>query len=174
MADLDAFLLDHATCERKAAASALSLLHAFPERHELVLSMFELAQEEIGHERAVYEELHRRGARMGPAGKDEYVGHLMKLVRGTGDDYFLDRLLVFGVIEARSCERLGLVADALPPGPLKDLYWDLTRAEARHHGLFVRLSKKYFEAHVVEERLHELLTAEAAIVASLPHRAAVH
>jgi tRNA-(ms[2]io[6]A)-hydroxylase len=83
-------------------------------------------------------------------------------------------LLIAGIIEARGCERFGMVANALPAGELKELYLDLTRAEARHHGLFVELARREFDKEVLRKRLDELLHAEAAIVPSLPLRAAVH
>jgi tRNA-(ms[2]io[6]A)-hydroxylase len=116
----------------------------------------------------------QRGLTLASDEKDRYVGMLRRLARSATGEHFLDRLLIAGVIEARGCERLNLVADALPEGDLKDLYLDLARAEARHHGLFVRLAKLCFDAEVVRERLDELLEAEAAIVAQLPLRAAVH
>ena len=115
-----------------------------------------------------------RGLTTRPDEKDPYVGALMKLVKRGPERYFLDRLLVLGVVEARGCERFGMVADALEPGPLKDFYTDITRSEARHHGLFIRLAKEYFPTATVEHRLDELLDAEAELVARLPHRPAVH
>jgi tRNA-(ms[2]io[6]A)-hydroxylase len=81
---------------------------------------------------------------------------------------------VLGIVEARGCERFGMVAEALDPGPLKSFYTDITRSEARHHGLFVRLAREYFAANVVQTRLDELLEAEATIVEELPLRPAVH
>ena len=66
------------------------------------------------------------------------------------------------------------MADALPAGELKDLYLDFTRAEARHHGLFARLARLYFDEQLVLQRTGELLTLEAGIVAELPLRPALH
>ena len=57
------------------------------------------------------------------------------------DEYLLDRLLVFGVVEARACERFGLLAEGLAEPDLRAFYAELTRAEARHHALFVRLAQ---------------------------------
>jgi tRNA-(ms[2]io[6]A)-hydroxylase len=98
----------------------------------------------------------------------------MQLIQRGPEQYFLDRLLTLGVVEARGCERFGLVADALEPGPMKDFYAEITRSEARHHGLFVRLAREYFPAERVQCRLDELLEGEAEIVRELPLRAAVH
>jgi tRNA-(ms[2]io[6]A)-hydroxylase len=90
------------------------------------------------------------------------------------EQHLLDKLLLSGVLEARGCERFGMVADALEDGELKEFYLDITRSEARHHSLFVRLSRCYFDEATVRTRLGELLDAEAEIVGELPFRAAVH
>lgn len=172
--DFDAFLVDHAACERKASATALKLVSHYSDRTTLVRELIPFAQEELEHYARVMEIILDRGLPTRADEKDPYVGSLMKLIKRGPEQYFLDRLLILSVIEARGCERFGLLADALEPGPLKDFYTEITRSEARHHGLFVRLAKEYFEVDVVQERLDELLDAEAEIVRRLPFRAAVH
>jgi len=174
LADFDAFLVDHAACERKASATALKLVSHYSDRTELVRELIPFAQEELEHYAQVMGIILERGLASRPDEKDPYVGALMKLIQRGPDRYFLDRLLILGVVEARGCERFGMVADALDPGPLKDFYIDITRSEARHHGLFVRLAREYFPADVVQQRLDELLNAEAEIVGRLPLRPAVH
>ncbi|MCA9583149.1 MAG: hypothetical protein KC416_15225 [Myxococcales bacterium] len=59
LADLDKFLLDHASCERKASATALSLVCHYPDRPELVRAMIDLAREEPEHFTQTYEHLAR-------------------------------------------------------------------------------------------------------------------
>lgn len=172
--DFDGFLVDHAACERKASATALKLVSHYSDRTLLVRELIHFAQEELDHYARVMQVILDRGISTRPDEKDPYVGSLMRLIQRGPDQYFLDRLLVLGVVEARGCERFGLVAEALRPGPLKDLYVDITRSEARHHGLFVRLAREYFPPERVEQRLDELLEAEARIVDELPLRAAVH
>jgi len=173
-ADFDAFLLDHAACERKASATALKLVSHYSDRCVLVRELIPFAQEELDHFARVMAIILDRGLATRPDDKDPYVGALMKLIKRGPEQYFLDRLLVLGVIEARGCERFGLVAEALEPGPLKDFYLDITRSEARHHGVFVRLAREYFPDEVVEGRLDELLEEEAKIIDRLPLRPAVH
>lgn len=172
--DFDAFLLDHAACERKASAMALSFVSHYPDRKLLVREMIELAQEELEHFAVVYGEIERRGLMLLPDEKDGYVNALRKRVRGGRDAFFLDQLLVAGVVEARGCERFGMVWRALDDGPVKEMYGELTRAEARHHGLFVRLAQEYFDENMVRSRLDELLDAEVRIMRELPLRACVH
>src|SRR4030095_2723065 len=162
--DFNAFLLDHAACERKASATAMNLVAHYPDRKVLVESMILLAQEELEHFHQVYLRIAERGLTLSSDGKDVYVGELMKLFRKGSEAYFLDRLLVGGVIEARGHERFQIVAQSLPPGPLKEFYVEITRSEARHHGLFLSLAKKYFDEGTVKKRLDELLEKEAEIV----------
>jgi tRNA-(ms[2]io[6]A)-hydroxylase len=174
LADLDAFLLDHAACERKASGSALSMLAHYPDRPRLADAMVALACEELDHFARVYRHIASRGLALRPDRKSAYAHRLAAAFRSGSEAYFLDRLLAAGIMEARGCERFGLLARALPPGPLQEMYRDLTVSEARHRGLFVRLAREYFDASAVQARLDELLGIEAEIVRSLPIRSAVY
>ena len=174
LGDFDAFLVDHAACERKASATALKLVSHYSDRTALVRELIPFAQEELDHYAQVMAIILDRGLATRPDQKDPYVGALMGLIERGPEQYFLDRLLVLGIVEARGCERFGIVAEALESGPLKTFYTDITRSEARHHGLFVRLAREYFSGDRVSTRLDELLDAEAGIVERLPLRAAVH
>jgi tRNA 2-(methylsulfanyl)-N6-isopentenyladenosine37 hydroxylase len=175
-ADFDGFLLDHAACERKAAATGMSFVVRYPDRPPLIEPMIEFAKEELDHFHKVYRVIERRGLRLADDYKDPYVNALRSRVRSGGEELLLDRLLVAGVIEARGCERLFLVAEALAgrEPELEPLYGDLARAESRHHGLFLRLARRLFDADAVDARAAELLDFEAELVRRLPHRAAVH
>ncbi|MCB9709363.1 MAG: tRNA-(ms[2]io[6]A)-hydroxylase [Myxococcales bacterium] len=174
MADMNTFLLDHASAERKASATALSLLSHFPDRTELVAAMIALAQEELLHFAQVYELLSERRLILRTDERDRYVRALRALGRPQQPECLLDRLLIAGIIEARGCERFGLLAAALPPGDLKTFYLDITRSEARHAGLFVRLARCYYPAPEVSARQEELLAKESDIMLSCPLRARVH
>jgi tRNA-(ms[2]io[6]A)-hydroxylase len=174
LSDFDAFLRDHASCERKASGSALNLASHYPDRKELVGAMIELAREELTHFAGVYEHMTARGLILGADRKDPYVARLSREYRKGSDEYFLDRLLVAGILEARGCERFGLVAKVLPAGDLKQFYAEIARSEVRHQDLYLRLARLYFTAPAVAARLDELLASEARIVAELPPRAALH
>lgn len=175
LADFDHFLLDHTLCERKASAMGMSLVAKYPDRSLIVDDLIAFAREELEHFHIMYRVVSERGLILPDDEKDEYVNALRQLMQGRrDDDLFLDRLLIPGIVEARGCERLRLVSDALPPGSLKDVYMEVTRAEARHHALFFRLAKRYFTDAIVERRAATLLDAEADIVARLPLRPCVH
>ncbi len=174
LADFDAFLLDHASNERKASASAMALVAHYPDRAELVARSIALAREELEHFQQVFERLAARGLVLGPDRKSAYLARLAREFREGSRPYFLDRLLTAAIAEARGCERFGLLAAALPAGPMRDFYRDIARSEVRHRDLYVDLARIYFDAPSVEARLEELLEAEARIVAELPVRPALY
>lgn len=173
LAHLDEVLVDHAHCEKKAASTAISLLTSFPDTPALAGAMAALAAEEADHLRRVVDALHARGLTLGRDPGDEYARRLLTHVRG-GEERLLDRLLVSACIEARSCERLKLLAEHVPEPGLQALYRDLFAAEAGHFRLFTELATELFGAERTKARLEVLLEAEAGIVRALPVRAVVH
>jgi tRNA-(ms[2]io[6]A)-hydroxylase len=175
-ADFDAFLLDHAACERKASATGMSFVVKYPDRSALLEPMIEFAREELEHFHIMFKIVTARGLQLIDDYRDPYVNALRQRVRTNGDVLLLDRLLVAGIVEARGCERLHMVAEALPEREveLRRVYLDLARAESRHHGLFFRFARQYFGEATVAERGAQLLDFEADLVGRLPHRAAVH
>lgn len=174
--DFDAFLLDHAACERKASATGMSFVVRYPDRPALIEPMIEFAKEELEHFHLVYRVIHQRGLQLVDDYKDPYVNALRGQCRSSPELLLLDRLLVAGVVEARGCERLAMLATALETRDpeLAPLYLDLARAESRHHGLFFRLARQIFAERDVSERAGELLDYEAALVDTLPHLPRVH
>lgn len=173
--DLDAFLQDHAANERKVSGSALRLAVQHPERTELVDTLIDVAHEELEHFRLIYRLLKARGVPLGRDTSDPYTGRLHRAVRTADVDRFLlDRLVLFAIIEARGGERFALVAEGLDDPELCATYAALARAEARHHALYLRLARAYFEPALVHERLAALLALEAEVAAALPLRPALH
>ncbi len=163
-----AVLADHAHCERKAAGQAMALIAAYPQHSWLVAPMVALAQEELRHLAQVLAHLRRAGAAWGPDAGDPYAQGLHALVRRGRDGEAaahrcLDRLLVAALIEARSCERLGLLADALAGQPLADFYDRLAAAEAGHHRLFLRLALNLASPPQLSARLAQLAERERVL-----------
>jgi len=172
--DFDAFLVDHALCERKASAMGMSLVAKYPDRRLILDPLIAFSREELEHFHVMYRILEKRGLVLVGDEKDAYVNALRRLSRSGSEELFLDRLLIPGIVEARGCERLQMVSAAMRDAELKETYLELARAESRHHGLFFRLAREYFPESTVQGRADELLDAEAEIVNRLPHRAAVH
>jgi tRNA-(ms[2]io[6]A)-hydroxylase len=161
---LDLLLIDHAHCEKKAAGVAMNLLFAYVEHADLTRAMTEIVQEELDHFHQVRAILDRRGIRFYKLPPSQYGPKLHQLVGKDEPQRAVDRLLVAGLIEARSCERFGLLRDRLADRELADFYGSLFESEARHHSTYVRLAKQFLPEEAVRQRLAELSDAEAAIV----------
>jgi tRNA 2-(methylsulfanyl)-N6-isopentenyladenosine37 hydroxylase len=176
LSDLSAFLQDHADCERKASAMALSFVAKYPDRVEIIPELIETGIEELQHFQQVYQHMARRGialAREIPS--DPYIKALLDLCRTDPINRFFDRLLLASIIECRGAERFRLVSQGLEGDPeLKEFYHRLWVSEARHGHIFVKMALEYFDEPKVYARLTELNAAEGRIVEGLPLRAALH
>jgi len=172
--DFDAFLLDHANCERKASAMAMSFVVKYPDRHYLIPALIDLAREEIEHFKEIYEVCAARGLTLQKDAPDPYVKRLLGAARHGRDERLIDRMLIASVIECRGAERFGLLARELEDETMRALYARLWKAELKHGHLFVHLLLKEFDERLVYSRLRELLEFEATIVADLEIRPALH
>ena len=177
IADFDNFLLDHASCEKKASGMAISMISHYPDKPELVREMLNLAVEELNHFRDVVRLILENKLTPGSDQKDQYIQRLHKAMDKGKEAYMLDRLLIASIVEARGAERFGMIAQALPEDKepkLKRFYLAITDSESRHYQLFLSLAKSYFPEAAIMPRLDELLEIEATIVRELPLRAALH
>lgn len=174
LAHLDQLLVDHAWCEQKAAASAMSLIVKVPENRNLVVSMTHLAHEELQHFERLHEILLRRGIPLTRMDADPYVKELLKLGRTAPDAHLIDRLLLLSLVEARSCERFVLLAENLPDAELASLYRELSYSEAGHYRLFVNLACQIAPRAEIMERLAALAAEEVKILSRLPITPRMH
>lgn len=175
MNDFDSFLQDHANCERKASAMAMSFVAKHPDRLEIIPELIETAIEELEHFQSVYTIMEQRGVQL-PAemGQDVYVKRLIDHCRSGRDDRFMDRLLLASIIECRGAERFRMVYEALEPGELKTFYHNLWASEAKHGNIFVKMALTYFDQDVTYKRLEELNLIEGEVLTSLPLQPALH
>jgi tRNA-(ms[2]io[6]A)-hydroxylase len=164
-AALDQVLIDHAHCEKKAASAAMSLLFSYVDHTDLARAMTEIVEEELEHFRMVLDLLERRGIPFRKLTPSSYGPRLHEFIRKGEPDRAIDRLLVAGLIEARSCERFSLLGEHVTDPELRDFYRGLFESEARHHSTYVRLAAEFAPEAIVRERLKELAAAEAAIIA---------
>ena len=167
-------LIDHAHAEKKAAATGLTLINNYPDKNELALGMSNLIEEEIGHFKTVLKILTKRNISITKDEGDNYVKALFSMRSKNEPDKFLDHLLIAGIIEARSCERLHLLEQNIDDEELRELYHDLFPTEASHYMMFIKLAKKYFDKIIVEKRLNELTEYECSVVKSLPNNPTMH
>lgn len=164
LADVDLVLLDHAHCEKKAASTALSLAFRYQEQAALVAPLAELAREELDHFLQVLALLSARGVpfrRLHPA---PYGARLHEAVRKPDPGHLLDTLLVCALIEARSCERMTLLAEHLPDPEIAGLYRGLLACEARHFHSYVEMATALFPRDEVRARLQQLSAHEARVL----------
>lgn len=170
--NIEDILVDHAYCEQKAASSGISMIVQYPEKEELVKVMTDLVEEEWEHFRRVLDELKKRGYKLGRQRKDEYANELLKHIRKGihPDKVLMDRLLVNGLIEARSCERFRLLSLEVEDPELAAFYHELMASEAGHYRTFLDLAKTYCPEEEVKSRWQELLDIEAEILQTLEVR----
>lgn len=175
---LDEILIDHAHCERKAATTALSLLNAYTEDIELGREMTRIVGEELEHYWMVLSMLQRRGIPFRRLQSAPYGRRLNDLVRTGEPVRAIDRLIIAGLIEARSCERFRLLSDHMRARDeeLSVFYSQLFESEARHHATYLRLAENFTQGdrQSVRTRLAELSEAEAQIIADGGERPRMH
>jgi tRNA-(ms[2]io[6]A)-hydroxylase len=169
---LEDILTDHAWCEQKAATSCISLIQRYSEKEKLVRELSPIVTEEWGHFRLVLAELDKRKLQLGKQRKDEYVNALMLFQKKDGhpDERFLDKLLIFALIEARSCERFKRLSEGLDDTYLRNFYRRFMESEAGHYHLFIELAVTYIDKVIVRKRWQEWLTYEAEIMDKLEVR----
>jgi tRNA-(ms[2]io[6]A)-hydroxylase len=174
--NIDEILTDHAYCEQKAASTALSIVVGFPEHSELVSEMIALAEEEISHFKMVHDLIRKRGLVLGRERKDEYVIALHKFFPkgGSRQTHLVHKLLVAGLIEARSCERFRLLSEELHDPELKKFYRKLMISEAHHYTLFLKLARQYEAEAVVQKKWQSLLDYEAHLMKDLGTKETIH
>lgn len=169
---LEEILTDHAWCEQKAATSCISLIQRYPHQEKLVRELSPLVTEEWGHFRLVLAELQKRGLKLGKQRKDQYVNKLMEfqLKGGSEEERFLDRLLIFALIEARSCERFKRLSEGLSDNYLRQFYRRFMESEAGHYHLFIELAETYVDKEAVRRRWKEWLQFEAGLMQEMEVR----
>lgn len=173
--DFNIFLQDHADCERKASAMAMSFVAKYPDRKEIIPELIETALEELEHFQEVYAIMESRHISL-PSGmaKDPYLQALLPFCRSDRDNRFLDRLLIASIAETRGAERFRLIAENLQDETLAKFYKKLWTSEAKHGHIFIKMSLHYFAEDQVYPRLEELLVKESEIISQLEIRPALH
>lgn len=173
--DFDSFLQDHADCERKASAMAMSFVAKCPDKVEIIPELIETALEELEHFQQVYKIMEKKGVRLkAEMPQDKYMQELINSCRSNKEERLLDRMLIASIVECRGAERFKMVADALTDEELKKFYKALWTSEAKHGNIFVKLALKYYSSAEVNKRLQELVEKEGEICSKLEIRAALH
>lgn len=162
--NLEEVLIDHAHCEKKAARTAMNLLCAYDTHVDLCREMTLIIAEELEHFEQVCALLNRRSITFRRQQPADYGKELNKLVRSDEPERAVDRLLVAGLIEARSCERFAVLRDHLEDQELTVFYGSLFESEARHHTTYLKLARGFASPESVAQRLDELASDEQSIL----------
>ena len=175
IADFPSFLQDHADCERKASAMAMSFVAKYPDRTEILPELIATGIEELEHFQQVYELMEKRGIQLAHSiGEDPYVKQLIKKCHSGREERFLDRLLVASVVETRGAERFRMVSEAQDDPEMHRFYKILWASEAKHGHIFVKMALNYFDKDQVYKRLEWWIEQEAEIIDQLEIRSALH
>lgn len=174
LSNLNVILLDHSHCERKAAGVAVNMLFRYPSHESLIHQLTVIAKEELEHFEQVNQWLAKKGIPLAPLKPSPYGATLKDAIRRHEPYRLLDSLLVSALIEARSHERLGLLADHCPDVDLAKFYRSLMASEARHYGIYWVLATQYFDRETVDERLPELAKLESDILSNLYPEPRIH
>jgi tRNA-(ms[2]io[6]A)-hydroxylase len=160
----DVLLIDHANCEKKAASTALALMFAYAEDLELTDKMSRLAREELRHYEQVAKLIRKLGVAPLRLAPGRYAGRMRRLVARAEPLREVDLMICGAFIEARSCERFAVLADAIG-APLKELFEGLHNAESRHYRVYLDLARR--AAKRAGASLEARIAAFAALEAEL-------
>ncbi len=140
--NLPTLLIDHALCEKKAASSAISLMHRYPEREALLKKMSRLAREELKHFEMVLDVLRKRNISYINLPPSQYVQNMRQYIRTHQPARLSDEMIVGAIIEARSCERFAALLPHLD-AELAHFYTSLLNSESRHFQDYLKLAELY-------------------------------
>ena len=158
-------LIDHAHCERKAAGVAIQLMFRYPSEPNLAEVLSPIAREELEHFEKILNFLKDLGYSLKALKPPPYGAELAKHIRKEEPNRMLDSFLIAGIIEARSHERLSLLALNSEQETFKVLYESLLESEARHFGIYWKLAQTKFSKNQTFTRLEELSKIESEILA---------
>ena len=168
------FISDHASNERKAAATCMDFVVRYPNHHSLVVTASRIAEEELSHFRDVFDMMVANGYEILPDEKDVYIGLLRAHTRHTSKERLMDRLLMSSLIEMRGTERFELLSQEHPNPEWKEFYRKLYFSEKGHGYAFYHEALKIFPMQEVNDRFKYLLEKEADACRQTPATGKFH
>lgn len=164
LTQLDVLLVDHANCEKKAAATAMNLMYKYVDKPQLLERMSQLAREELLHFEQVVGLMRERNVTYTHLGPSRYASSLRQHIRTHEPARLIDTLIIGAFVEARSCERFAAVAPELDP-QLGRFYQSLLRSEARHYEYYLELAYAYADEDIAP-RVAFFAALEAELIAT--------
>ena len=139
----------------------MNLISSYVEKQQLVQALCVIVTEELEHFQLAMELLAARRIGLRRIKPSNYGRQLNELVRKQEPGRAIDRLLVAALIEARSCERFGILRDHIE---LAHFYGNLFESEARHHSTYLQAARLFGAESVVDSRLEAIADREAEII----------
>jgi len=158
----DLLLIDHANCEKKAAATAMNLMYRHTSKPDLLKKMSQLAREELLHFQQVVEILQSRRVEYVRLSPSRYAAGMRELISKEEREQLIDTLIVGAFIEARSCERFAQLAPFLDR-ELQKFYRSLLKSEARHFEDYLELARQYSDVDI-QAKLDQFAAQELRLV----------
>jgi len=158
----DLLLIDHANCEKKAAATAMNLMYRHTNKPDLLKKMSQLAREELLHFQQVVEIMEVRNVEYLRLSPSRYAAGLREMIAKEERQQLIDTLIVGAFIEARSAERFAKLAPLLD-SELQRFYNSLLKSEARHFEDYLALAREYSDKDI-GPKLEEVAAKECRLV----------
>lgn len=165
LGNIGTLLIDHANCEKKAASTAMNLIYRYVDKPDLMMRLSRLAREEMRHFEQVLAILQRREIDYIHITPGRYAGELRKGVRTWEPARLVDMLIMGAVVEARSCERFGRLANVIDDRELEYFYRNLAESEARHFLVYLRMAREYAQ-ETLGGRIDHFLAEDRRLVES--------
>ena len=164
LSNIPAVLVDHAHLERKAATSALNL-EKYRDLYHRVGELNAIAIEELQHFQLVLDLLKQRGIPFGQPHPSPWITAMMHSIRKGQRVQAIDHLVVFALIEGRSCEKFQVLAHALPTidAELAKFYASLVESEGNHYATYLLMAREIDEAEA-DRRLDFYLDLDAELI----------
>lgn len=162
--NLPILLIDHANCEKKAAATAMNLMYRYVDRTELLQKMCQLAREELLHFEQVVNLMQATNQAYTHLSASRYASALRQHIASHEPERLVDTLIIGAFVEARSCERFAKIAPYLE-SKLQKFYLSLLKSEARHFEDYLHLARLYAKKDI-SERISFFAAKEAELITS--------
>ncbi len=158
-------LIDHAHCEKKAAATALNLMFRYVDDVDLLNKMSRLAREELRHFEKVLALMTKRGIQYQHLSASPYAARMRAGARTHEPARLVDILVIGAFIEARSCERFYALAPYLDE-ELQKFYLSLLTSESRHFKDYLTLAHRA-NGGAVDDRVEHFSVIEKETITSV-------
>lgn len=145
--NLPILLIDHANCEKKAAATAMNLMYRYVDKPDLLRKMSQLAREELLHFEQVVNILVKKGIEYTHLSASRYASSLREHMASHEPERLIDTLIVGALVEARSCERFAKIAPLLETD-IQKFYLSLLKSESRHFEDYLHLAQLYSDKDI--------------------------